>query len=94
MTAHLAFQTVGYQLAGHRLTLRVLALIALAAALAGLIPRRAWRIGRLAVTAVHEGGHAAAAVLSGRKVAAIHLRADTSGVTVHRLNFEGPPPPD
>ena len=58
--------------------------VGLALALAGLIPRPAWRIGRLAVTAVHEAGHAAVAVMTGRQVAAVHLRSDASGATYHR----------
>src|SRR5207302_4543018 len=53
-------------------------------ALVGLVGRRSWRIGRLAVTAVHEVGHAVVAVLVGRRVTAVHLRADSSGVTYHR----------
>lgn len=57
--------------------------MALGIALLLLVPRRAWRVGRLVVTAVHEGGHAVAAVLVGRKVTAVHLRRNTSGVTFH-----------
>jgi hypothetical protein len=45
---------------------------------------RVWRVGRLGITAVHEGGHAVAAVMAGHTVTAVHLRADTSGVTYHR----------
>jgi hypothetical protein len=41
-------------------------------------------VGRLGITAVHEGGHAVAAVMAGHTVTAVHLRADTSGVTYHR----------
>jgi hypothetical protein len=74
----------GYRLAGRAVSPRQVALIGLVLALAGLIPPRAWRVGRIAVTAVHESGHAAVAILSGRRVTAVHLRADSSGVTYHR----------
>jgi hypothetical protein len=73
-----------YRLAGHSFTARQVAALGLAVAVVGLVPGRAWRIGRLAVTAVHESGHAAIAVLAGRQVTAVHLRADSSGVTYHR----------
>jgi hypothetical protein len=77
-------RTSGYRLAGRAVTPRQVAVVALIIALAALIPRRAWRVGRVAVTAVHESGHAAVAILSGRRVTAVHLRADSSGVTYHR----------
>ena len=72
-----------YRLQGRTLSQPQLAVVALAVAFAGLLPRRLWRWGRLGVTAVHEGGHAVAARLVGRRVVAVHLRADTSGVTYH-----------
>jgi hypothetical protein len=53
------------------------------AAVAGVLVTRVWRVGRLGITAVHEGGHAVAAVLAGHRVT-VHLRSDTSGVTYHR----------
>ena len=59
------------------------ALLALGIALIMMAPRWAWRIGRLGVTAVHETGHAVAVVLGGGQVTAVHLRADTSGLTWH-----------
>jgi Peptidase M50B-like len=74
----------GYRLVGRSFTRRAVAGLGLALALAGLVPGRAWRVGRLAVTAMHEAGHAVVAVLAGRKVSAVHLRPDASGVTVHR----------
>jgi Peptidase M50B-like len=74
----------GYRLAGHTFTRRGLAGLGLALALAGLVPARAWRVGRLAVTAMHEAGHAVVAILAGRRVSAVHLRSDASGVTIHR----------
>lgn len=58
--------------------------LALFAALGGVVMTRAWRVGRLAVTAVHEGGHAVMAILAGQTVTAVHLRPDSSGVTFHR----------
>jgi Peptidase M50B-like len=80
----LVVHTAGYRVAGHKLSPDRLAAVSLALALAGLVPRRCWRVGRLAITVVHEGGHAAAAILAGRKVTAVHLRSDASGVTLHR----------
>ena len=79
----LAVAAGGYHLAGRTMSQPRLATVALVLALAGLVPRRLWRWGRLAVTAVHEGGHAVAARLAGRRVVGVHLRADTSGVTYH-----------
>lgn len=60
------------------------ALTGLAVALAALVPHAAWRMARLAVTAVHETGHVAMVLATGGRVGAVHLRADTSGVTWHR----------
>ncbi|TIC85977.1 M50 family metallopeptidase [Nocardioides sp. GY 10113] len=50
----------------------------------------AWRRTRHVVTIAHEGGHAAAALLSGRRLTGIRLHADTSGVTVSRGRPTGP----
>ncbi|MDP9073490.1 MAG: M50 family metallopeptidase [Actinomycetota bacterium] len=72
-----------YRLSGRALSRNWLAIVALAMAVGAMVPGRAWRTGRLIVTAVHEGGHAVAAVLVGRKVSAVHLRANSSGVTFH-----------
>ena len=73
----------GYRIAGRSISRETLTAGALAVA-AGLVAfRRCWRWARIGITAVHESGHAVAALLVGRKVTAIHLRADTSGVTVH-----------
>jgi len=82
--AHLVLAPAAYRLAGRTLSEAEVAAIALAVAMGALVPGRAWRVGRLAVTAVHEGGHTAVAVLTGRTVTAVHLRADTSGATFHR----------
>lgn len=42
----------------------------------------AWRLTRHVVTIAHEGGHAAVALVSGRRLHAIRLHSDTSGLTV------------
>lgn len=49
-----------------------------------------WRFARNVITIVHEAGHALAAVLVGRRLQAIKLHSDTSGVTVSRGKPEGP----
>lgn len=41
-----------------------------------------WRIARNAVTIAHEGGHALAALLTGRRLHGIRLHSDTSGLTL------------
>jgi Peptidase M50B-like len=78
-----AIAATGYRLAGHGVSRPALAAGALAVALLLVVPRSSWRWSRLAITAVHETGHALAALLVGRKVTAIHLRTDSSGVTLH-----------
>lgn len=52
--------------------------------------RPAWRRTRHVVTIVHEGGHAVAALASGRRLQGIRLHSDTSGVTVSRGRPSGP----
>lgn len=54
---------------------------ALVAAAAVLIPQ-AWPVTRNVVTIAHEGSHAIAALVTGRRLAGIQLHSDTSGVTV------------
>jgi hypothetical protein len=49
-----------------------------------MLPVRAWRIGRLSITALHEAGHAVAVLLVGGRVRAVHLRSDSSGLTWHQ----------
>jgi len=61
---------------------RWLVLTAASVALATVAYRPAWRVARNAVTIAHEGGHALAALLTGRRLSGIRLHADTSGVTV------------
>jgi hypothetical protein len=41
-----------------------------------------WRPARNVITIVHEGGHAVAAVLTGRRLTGIRLHSDTSGLTL------------
>ncbi len=61
-----------------------------AAALLAVWPGRTWRLTRTAITIAHEGGHALASVLSGRRLEGIRLHADTSGSTVSRGKRGGP----
>ena len=49
-----------------------------------------WRMTRIAITIAHESGHAAASLLSGRRLEGIRLHADTSGETVSRGRRRGP----
>lgn len=76
-------EATAYRLAGHRIGRPALAVAAMAVALLVVLPGPVWRWARLGVTAVHESGHAIVAVLVGRRVTAIHLRPDSSGVTIH-----------
>lgn len=59
-------------------------------ALAAVLVRRTWLVGRNVVTIAHEGGHALVALLVGRRLAGIRLHSDTSGVTVSRGRAHGP----
>jgi hypothetical protein len=49
-----------------------------------------WRVSRVLVTVTHEGGHAVAAVLAGRRLQGIRVHSDTSGLTVSRGRAGGP----
>lgn len=53
-------------------------------ALLCVLPHPIWRVSRNVVTIAHEGGHAVAALLSGRRLESIRLHSDTSGLTVTR----------
>ena len=66
--------------------------IAASAAVALLIVAspRLWRMARIVITIAHEGGHAVASLLSGRRLDGIRLHADTSGETVSRGRHSGP----
>jgi hypothetical protein len=68
------------------------ALVALTAVLAaGLVmSRAAWPYTRMLVTITHEGGHAVAALLVGRRLQGIRLHSDTSGLTVSSGRPSGP----
>lgn len=59
-------------------------------ALAGVSVRSVWRVLRNVITIAHEGGHAFAAVVTGRRLQGIRLHSDTSGVTVSRGKPYGP----
>ncbi|MPZ27349.1 MAG: M50 family peptidase [Micromonosporaceae bacterium] len=61
-------------------------LVAVTAALALLVVavRPSWRLARNGITIAHEGGHALAAVLVGRRLSGIRLHSDTSGLTLSR----------
>jgi Peptidase M50B-like len=51
---------------------------------------RTWHLTRNSITIAHEGGHALASVLSGRRLDGIRLHSDTSGVTYSRGKRSGP----
>jgi hypothetical protein len=59
-------------------------------ALAVVVTRLPWRIARNAITIAHEGGHALAAVLTGRRLTGIRLHSDTSGLTLSAGRPSGP----
>ena len=52
--------------------------------------RPLWRVARNAITIAHEGGHALAALLTGRKLRGIRLEFDTSGLTLSAGRPTGP----
>lgn len=60
------------------------------AALAIVAGRDTWRLARNVITIAHEGGHAFASVISGRRLEGIRLHANTSGVTYSRGRRSGP----
>jgi Peptidase M50B-like len=61
-----------------------------AVALLIVLSPRAWRLGRTSITIAHEGGHALASVLGGRRLEGIRLHSDTSGATYSRGRRTGP----
>jgi hypothetical protein len=67
-------------------------LVLLTALLAVLVVvfRMPWRVARNAITIAHEGGHALAAVLTGRRLTGIRLHSDTSGLTLSAGRPTGP----
>lgn len=58
--------------------------------LALVLYRRTWSVSRLLVTITHEGAHAIAALLVGRRLTGIRLNSDTSGLTVSKGRTRGP----
>jgi hypothetical protein len=60
------------------------------AALVLVATYQSWKLGRHVVTIAHEGGHALAALLTGRRLSGIRLHSDTSGLTVSRGRPTGP----
>jgi hypothetical protein len=66
--------------------------VAVSAAVALLVVAspRLWRWARMSITIAHEGGHALASLLSGRRLEGIRLHADTSGETFTRGRGSGP----
>ena len=55
-----------------------------------VLDARTWHLARNSITIAHEGGHALASVLSGRRLEGIRLHSDTSGVTYSRGRRSGP----
>jgi hypothetical protein len=61
-----------------------------AIALLIVLDARTWHLARSSITIAHEGGHALASVLSGRRLDGIRLHSDTSGVTYSHGRPTGP----
>jgi hypothetical protein len=61
-----------------------------AVALVVVLDGRTWHLARNAITIAHEGGHALASLLTGRRLDGIRLHSDTSGVTYSRGRRIGP----
>ena len=59
-------------------------------ALGVVLDSRSWRRTGKVITIAHEGGHALASVLSGRRLDGIRLHSDSSGVTYSRGRRRGP----
>lgn len=68
----------------------LLVLLTALVAAAVVLTRLPWRIARNAITIAHEGGHALAAVLTGRRLRGIRLHSDTSGLTLSAGRPSGP----
>jgi hypothetical protein len=60
------------------------------AALLIVVNTESWRVAGKVITIAHEGGHALASVLSGRRLDGIRLHTDSSGVTYSRGRRRGP----
>jgi len=61
-----------------------------AVALVVVLNTPVWRLAGKVITIAHEGGHALASVLSGRRLDGIRLHSDSSGVTFSRGRRTGP----
>ena len=61
-----------------------------ALALAAVVSPRVWPLARNVVTIVHEGGHALAALATGRRLAGVRLYRNTAGVTYSAGRPDGP----
>lgn len=59
-------------------------------ALAAVASRRIWPVTRTVVTIAHEGGHALAALLTGRRLDSVRVLRSTAGVTVSSGSRSGP----
>ncbi|MFJ8689124.1 M50 family metallopeptidase [Micromonospora wenchangensis] len=68
----------------------LLVVLTAVAALVVVAVRSSWRVARNAVTIAHEGGHALAALLTGRRLHGIRLHSDTSGLTLSAGRPTGP----
>lgn len=80
-----AWQTIWHQITSTTDTLSLTALAVVTGAVLLLVLwRPSWSVLRNVVTIVHEGSHAFIALLAGRKLGAITLHSDTSGLTVTR----------
>lgn len=69
---------------------RWLVLTAASLALATVAYRPVWRVARNAVTIAHEGGHALAALLTGRRLGGVRVFRSTAGVTLSAGRASGP----
>ena len=69
---------------------RALVLVTAVIGLVVVAFRPLWRVARNAITIAHEGGHALAALLTGRKLRGIRLEFDTSGLTLSAGRPTGP----
>ena len=61
-----------------------------ASALFAVLVDGVWRWARHVITIVHEGGHAIAALLTGRRLTGIRLHSDSSGLTLLVGKSSGP----
>ena len=69
---------------------RLLVLATALVALAAVASSRIWPVARTVVTIAHEGGHALAALLTGRRVSSVRVLRSTAGVTVSEGSPAGP----